>query len=330
MAAIRLGIIGAGIITHDTHVPILLGMKRKFRVVAIADVVRASAERVAAALGGKADGLEDYRRLLGRDDVEAVLIAVPPYHTAAITIDALRAGKHVLGEKPMANTVEEASRILRAWRKTDRTYMVAEQFFFIPAYERLQAMARSGDWPFGKPSMVELHQYWKMSPHTIAKYYHSPWRHDKRLTWGYLLEGGCHTANPLREAFGMPRNIQSKLLSVDKALGRWDTIIANFDFTSGPACQLTMAYGYRTRAKPFVEVFAKDGTITIEAGSPGLHFTAADGSEWTEDTPEQPDCYTRQWMHFHDVLAKGKPLQLTPQQTRDDLLFVQRLIDAAL
>jgi predicted dehydrogenase len=330
MAAIQLGIIGAGIITHDTHVPILDRLKRKFRVVAIADVVRASAERVAANLGGRADVMEDYRSLLDRHDIEAVLIAVPPYLTADITIDALRAGKHVLGEKPMANTVEEARKILRVWRKTDCTYMVAEQFFFIPAYQRLREMARTGDWPFGKPRMVELHQYWKMCPHTITKYYHSAWRHDKRLTWGYLLEGGCHTANPIREAFGMPRKIQSRLLSVDKALGRWDTIIANCELSSGTVCQLTMAYGFRTQAKPILELFAKDGTITLENGTSGLKFIAENGEEWTETMPEDTDCYERQWHHFHEVLAKGKALELTPEQTRDDLVFVQRLIDAAL
>ncbi len=330
MAAIPLGIIGAGIITHDTHMPILNKLKRKFRVVAVADVIRDSAERVAAALGRRTEVTEDYRELLDRADVEAVLIAVPPYLTAGITIDALAAGKHVLGEKPMANTVEEARRLVRAWRKTDRTYMVAEQFFFIPEYERLREMARTGDWPFGKPRMVELHQYWKMCPHTITKYYHSAWRHDKRLTWGYLLEGGCHTANPLRETFGMPRKVQSRLLSVDKALGRWDTILASFEFSSGPACQLTMAYGFRSQAKPIMEIFAKEGTITFENGTPGLKFIAEDGREWTEAMPGGPDCYERQWHHFHDVLAKGKPLELTPEQTRDDLVFVQRLIDAAL
>lgn len=329
MEIIRLGIIGAGIITHDTHVPILNRMRRQYRVVAVTDTVRENAERVVNALGSGADVYEEHSRLLDRSDVEAVLIAVPPYFSASITIDALRAGKHVLCEKPMANTVKEASRIIRVWRQTDCVYMVAEQFFFISAYQRLREMACTGDWPFGKPRMVELHQFWKISPHTISKYYHSAWRHDRRLTWGYLLEGGCHTANPIREAFGMPRRIQSRLLSVDKALGRWDTIIANFELSTGIACQLTMAYGFSSKAKPLMEVFAKNGTITIDGGTPGLRYLAADGREWFEATPDRPDCYTRQWKHFYDAVARGLPLQLSPEQTRADLVFVQRLIDAA-
>jgi len=330
MPAIRIGLIGAGIITHDTHVPILKRYGRRFRVVAVADVLRPNAERVAAAIGRPGIAIdEDHHRLLARDDVDAVLVAVPPYLSAQITIDALRAGKHVLGEKPMANTVDEARAIVRAWRRTDRVYMVAEQFFFIPAYERLRAIAANGDWPFGKPRMVSLNQYWKMSPYTIAKYYHSAWRHDKRLTWGYLLEGGCHTANPLREAFGMPRRVRSRLLSVDRALGRYDTIIANFDFSSGPACQLTMAYAFRSEAGPIIEVFAKDGTISIDGGARGLHYTAEDGTKWSETDTGGEDPYTRQWLHFHKVLSGGAPLALTPQQTLDDLVFVQRLIDAA-
>jgi len=329
MAVVRLGIIGAGIITHDTHVPILNRLQKKFRVVAVADLLEAKAMRVVDTLGSKASIHEDYHQVLDRSDVDAVLIAVPPFHTAKITIDALRAGKHVLGEKPMGNTVNEARKLVREWRKTNCTYMVAEQFFFIPTYERLREMARNDDWPFGKPRMIELHQFWKMSPHTITKYYHSAWRHDKRLTWGYLLEGGCHTANPIREAFGMPRKIQSRLLSVDKALGRRDTIVANCVLTSGVNCQLTMAYGFRSQSKPIIEIFSKDGTITVENGTPGLKFVAEDGTEWTEASPQGPDCYERQWHHFHDVIARGKPLALTPEQTRDDLVFVQKLIDAA-
>jgi predicted dehydrogenase len=330
MAGIRLGIIGTGIIVRDTHVPILQKLSRKFRVAAVADTVRRKAERVAAALPGRPAVCEDHRRLLDRPDVDAVLIAVPPFFAAGITIQALRAGKHVLAEKPMANTVEEADKILRVWRKTDRTYMVAEQFFFVPAFERLRKMSRTGDWPFGKPRMVELHQFWKMCPQTIAKYYYSPWRHDKRLTHGYLLEGGCHTANPIREAFGMPREVQSRVFSVDKALGRYDTIIANFEFPGGIACHLTMAYGFRTQARPILEVFAKDGTITIEGGAAAVRFIAEDGTEWSETMPGRPDGYHREWVHFYDVLAKGRRLLLTPQQTRDDLAFVQRLMDAAV
>jgi len=330
MAAIRLGIIGAGIIVHDTHVPILQKLRRRFRVVAVADTVRASADRVAAMLPGKVAVQEDYRRLLDMDEVDAVLIAVAPFFAAAITIDALRAGKHVLAEKPMANTVEEARKIIRAWRKTDRTYMVAEQFYFIPVFERLRKMARANDWPFGKPRMVELHQFWKMCPHTITKYYYSKWRHDRRLTHGYLLEGGCHTANPVREAFGMPRKVQSRMLSVDKALGRYDTILANFELPGRVACQLVMAYGFRTQAKPMIEVFAKDGTITIEGAGPTIRFLAEDGTEWTKDMPDELGCYHREWLHFYDVVGRGRPLLLTPEQTRDDLVFVQRLMDAAM
>jgi predicted dehydrogenase len=329
VSAIRLGIIGTGIIVRDTHVPILRKLRRRFRVVAVADVARAKAERVAAMLPGRIAVFADHRRLLDMPDVDAVLIAVPPFLAAGVVIDSLRADKHVLAEKPMANTVAEARKVIGVWRGTDRKYMVAEQFYFIRPLERIRQMARSGDWPFGRPRMVELHQFWKMCPHTITKYYHSKWRHDRRLTYGYLLEGGCHTANPLREAFGMPRRVQSRLLSVDRALGANDTLIANFEFPGRIACHLVMAYAFRTRARPMMEVFAKDGTITFD-GSDTLRFIAEDGTEWEEDLHDERDCYHREWLHFHDVVAKGRKLLLTPQQTRDDLVFCQRLIDAAI
>ncbi len=330
MGAIRLGIIGTGIIVRDNHVPVLLKERRKFRVVAVADVLPARAEKIAARLPGTPAVHDDHRRLLDRPDVDAVLIAVPPFEAAAVVADALRAGKHVMAEKPMANTVEEARKLVRLWRRTNCTYMVAENFFFIPAYERLREMARANAWPFGKPRMVELHQFWKMCPHTITKYYYSKWRHDRRLTYGYLLEGGCHTANPLREAFGLPRRVQSRVFRVDRALGANDTIIANFEFPGAIAGHLAMAYGFRSQATPQMEVFAKDGTITFGRDTARIRFIAEDGTEWEEDYGGGRNAFHAEWLHFYDVLAKGKPLRLTPEQTRDDLVFCQRLIDAAI
>ncbi len=76
------------------------------KVVAVSDVYQ---RRLTRAQGiCKGDGYLDYRKLLDRKDVDAVLIATPDHWHAKISMDAMDAGKHVYVEKPMTHTVEQA------------------------------------------------------------------------------------------------------------------------------------------------------------------------------------------------------------------------------
>lgn len=79
--------------------------------------------------GNKVDGYEDYRRILGRKDVDAVLIATPDHWHPQITIDACAAGKDVYLEKPACNgnTIDSALKMIEAARKHNRIVQVGTQ-----------------------------------------------------------------------------------------------------------------------------------------------------------------------------------------------------------
>ena len=72
----------------------------------------------------KGDGYPDYRKLLERNDVDAVLIATPDHWHAKISIDAMDSGKHVYVEKPMTHTVEQAIKLRDAVKRTGKTLQV--------------------------------------------------------------------------------------------------------------------------------------------------------------------------------------------------------------
>jgi predicted dehydrogenase len=80
-----------------------------------------------AQAGHKADGFEDYRRILERKDVDAVLIATPDHWHSPMTIEAIAAGKDIYCEKPVSNTVEAAVRMRDAARKSNRIIQIGTQ-----------------------------------------------------------------------------------------------------------------------------------------------------------------------------------------------------------
>ena len=77
-------------------------------------------------------------------DAEAVLVVTPPATHAAVAIEALRAGKHVLTEKPLAMDLTEAAAMLRAAREAGRTLMVAQNYRFVPPARAVQRAVAGG------------------------------------------------------------------------------------------------------------------------------------------------------------------------------------------
>ena len=94
----------------------------RLKVVAVSDVYQRRLSRAKSICQG--DAYLDYRRLIDRRDIDAVLIATPDHWHAKIAIDAMETGKHVYVEKPMTHTVEQAIRLRNAVRRTGRVLQV--------------------------------------------------------------------------------------------------------------------------------------------------------------------------------------------------------------
>lgn len=116
------------------------------RVAAVCDVDRHQLDKIQQAAGarGPCEAYTDFRRLLDRKDIDAVVICPPDHWHALMVIAACRAGKHVYVEKPLSLTIVEGRRMVEAARKTKRVVQVGSQqrtdFRFAFAAE----LARSG------------------------------------------------------------------------------------------------------------------------------------------------------------------------------------------
>src|SRR6266481_9340321 len=87
----------------------------------------------------------DYRELLDQPDIDAVTIALPNHLHAPVAIEALKARKHVLIEKPMATSARDAAKILEASKKMKRTLMVAQHFRFNRHTQMAKMLIQRGD-----------------------------------------------------------------------------------------------------------------------------------------------------------------------------------------
>ena len=120
---INMGVIGVGGMGTG-HVGSLVkrGDKDNVKVLAVCDVYKRRVTRAQNVCKG--DGYMDYRKLLERNDIDAVLIATPDHWHGKISIDAMAAGKHVYVEKPMTHTVEQALELRDAVRRYKKVLQV--------------------------------------------------------------------------------------------------------------------------------------------------------------------------------------------------------------
>lgn len=116
------------------------------RIVACADVYLTHANKYAALFNGKCEVYQDYRRILDRKDIQAVLVATPDHWHTKIAIEALEAGKDVYCEKPLTLTMEESKLICETVKRTHRVFQVGTQqrSEYNLAFLEAIAIARSG------------------------------------------------------------------------------------------------------------------------------------------------------------------------------------------
>ncbi|MGB3389853.1 MAG: Gfo/Idh/MocA family oxidoreductase [Pseudaminobacter sp.] len=142
---------------------------------AVSDANRARAEGFAS----EQDCLAiDPSELFGRDDVDAIVMALPPQFHSEAAIKAVENGKDVLVEKPVALTVADAERAVAAAEAHKRIFMVGHVLRFHPAFEKLKALIDSGE--LGEVKYVHAHRLglgkfhtendalWDLAPHDLS------------------------------------------------------------------------------------------------------------------------------------------------------------------
>jgi predicted dehydrogenase len=117
---VRIGLAGGGLVAQAAHLPALRRLPEEFTVAALADPSATIRERVGAGLATHAD----WRELLEREPLDALIIGTPHASHAELALAALDAGLHVLVEKPLCITVADADRLVAAQQRAGRVLQV--------------------------------------------------------------------------------------------------------------------------------------------------------------------------------------------------------------
>ena len=191
---VKVGLIGSGFVA-DIHAHAFRQFVPNAEVVAVASPTPGKAARFAEERGIP-NAFEDYRELLAVKEIDLITLAAPNDFHCQITLDAAAAGKHVVCEKPLCRTLEEADRMIEACRRQGVLLLYAEELLFAPKYARAKQLVDEG--ALGDVFLVKQ---WE-------EHYgpHEPWFWDvNRSGGGVLLDMGCHSIEYARWVLGKPK-----------------------------------------------------------------------------------------------------------------------------
>lgn len=138
---IKVGVIGCGSIATHRHIPEYLNHE-DVEVVAFCDIEKKRSDECASLFGGAS--YQHYEDLLKDETIDAVSICTPNYLHAKMSVDALNAGKHVLCEKPMATSLEEAQAMIDASNQNNKLLMIGQNQRFTEAHMEAKVSIEKG------------------------------------------------------------------------------------------------------------------------------------------------------------------------------------------
>ena len=331
----RVGIIGCGAIAARAHIPAFA--RAGATLVAVADIDISRAKALAKKFSVPAV-YSDYHELLA-EDVEMVAICTPPKTHAQIAIDAADKGKHILLEKPMTTSLEDAKRVVNACRLNKIKLCMVHEFRFFPCVQEAKKRISSGK--LGNILSIEMISH----PQFPMRWTDSTWFYDK---WNLLDDMGVHIIDILGYLTDWipPRTVSAVARDATGNMGFFNQIQAIIELVNSCAVYLNLSYVTGTYEMTG-RIFGTAGKIEVDVTNNYLseihgYITPIDElsstirKSWRTAGAIITKAYFRGSLNYYDVvipsflnsIAQGTDPPVGPEEGMWVVDFVQRIKDS--
>nr|WP_090892991.1 Gfo/Idh/MocA family oxidoreductase [Evansella caseinilytica] len=261
MNKLKVGVIGCGSIAKYRHLP-EYAQNQQTEIAAVCDIVKERVDAFAEQYGAKA--YTSYEELLADPAIDAVSVCTPNYLHAPVSIAALQAGKHVLCEKPMATSKEEAEAMVAAAEASGKKLMIAHNQRFVPSHQKARQLIESG-------KLGKIYSFRTAFGHGGPE----GWSVDGAESWffkkeqafiGAMGDLGVHKTDLLRFILGEEFVEVGAFVetSAKKSADVDDTAVCVLKSESGIIGTLAASWSYVSKEDNSTIIYAENGIVRLE------------------------------------------------------------------
>jgi len=334
MRKIKVAIIGCGNIAQQVHIPNYI-QNPKSELVALCDPRKDVLARTAEKYGIK-HTFENYQEMLGSGLAEAVSVCVPTRLHSKVVIDAADAGVHVLCEKPIASSLEEANKMLEAVADSGIKFTVGFNLRFLPNHVKVKEYVQKGR--IGEPIFVRAHL---ITTGPFAKSGDSyAVEMEKRI--GCLFDIGAHLADLMLWMFGQPSYVSAYLSTHMQGARVDDSALTSIRFKSNIIGEISVAwapifnYGSMETCR-MIQITGTRGILESDIYGPSFQFYSIDSLSCKikgrmKLTPKKFDpnipnealtwSYMKEIDDFLEAVRSGKTPEVSGEEARESLKLI--------
>jgi len=314
MKPVRLGIIGPGLIWQFKHRPVLNKLNGDFAVTAFC----ASSDRHKADVARDYPGvpfLTDLDAFLQRDDVDAVVVLTPIPLNGPVSLAALKAGKDVLVEKPMAHRLEDGQVLVETAERMGKRLWVLEQDAYAHRWRLVRDVVQSGE--IGELVVYDQVAHWPLDdgPYARGGYGKTAWRIQPDFPLGILFDSGHHLVAALSILFGPADWVFASGVSLRPTFGEYDHVLMQFGYAG--KLRGTLSYSsFLGAGRNYFHIRGTEGLVTVEDDR--LIVARDDGATRTVELPDE-DMHEQMWRALAQCIAENREPEYTKECALRDL-----------
>ena len=312
-------VMGLGDLARSSILPAFAHVAENSRLVAVISRDRAKAEAVGAQFHATAYRLDEFRQCVSREDVNALYIALPTSLHSDYTVEAARAGVHVLCEPPMALVADECRRMLRTCHTNRTKLMLAYRFHFRPASQKALELVRAGE--IGPPKTVSSNYTLRVDDPASACL-------QRRMGGGtvYYLGGKC--INAARSVLGAePAQVMAMTARTSRYGGDVDeSAVGIIRFPEERLAHVHTSFGEEPSAT--LTIFGEDGFIRLgDAYEPAAETTleVVKQAERREVRFEPADAFAATIEYFSDCVIHDRQPEPSGVEGLEDVRMIEAI-----